>query len=453
MTAVRRIVGGLVVALAALGTAPRAAAGQRSSPTETDCVACHPSVHATMIAGGQKTAARCLTCHARAHEAVGQLFTGAGTDSAVLPDKMYAARVACRGCHTDAELAATAATRTAALTRACTSCHGPSYGGMLSRWTDAMNRRTRLADAYVAGAEADSQLTARPTARSRVASARADVALVIAGNGLHNIPGADALLRSAVGKVGTAYRAAGLAAPTAPALGPDPATVSCAYCHYGVEAASGTLGGQPFSHADHVLRADVACTQCHSSANYFVAGGHEADPAHGKTTVTAAACSACHHVSSGLACTTCHLPQVVASRPEPVTLPLILRPPDAPTSRAVDFRHGAHATLACTSCHASPASIRSVAACTSCHVAHHRQATDCTACHGTGLLAVHTAKEHLACAQCHARETLALVTGNRTFCLACHVDRRDHHPGRDCAPCHLQMSPAEVQAKILGGQR
>ncbi|MDE3053895.1 MAG: cytochrome c3 family protein, partial [Gemmatimonadota bacterium] len=67
-----------------------------------DCLTCHPSVHATMVGAGEKTAARCLTCHDTAHAAIGKLYTGAGTDSAVLPDRMYLARVACRECHTAA---------------------------------------------------------------------------------------------------------------------------------------------------------------------------------------------------------------------------------------------------------------------------------------------------------------------------------------------------------------
>ncbi len=118
----------------------------------------------------------------------------------------------------------------------------------------------------------------------------------------------------------------------------------------------------------------------------------------------------------------------------------------------VAFPHGAHSALACTGCHTSRAAIATVAVCATCHEAHHRQAADCAACHGTNLRAAHTAANHLACAQCHARATLELLTGDRAFCLSCHVDRRDHHPNQECAPCHLQMSPAEVRARILGIQ-
>jgi Class III cytochrome C family len=321
---------------------------------------------------------------------------------------------------------------------------------MLPRWSEAMAQHTGVVDAYVVVARADRRLVGNTGARALLDSARADVALVVSGGGVHNVVGADALLRAAVRKTGAAYSGAGLPVPPPPALGPDPSTVSCAYCHYGVETASDTIFGQTFRHADHVVRADIACARCHSSATYFVGNGGQPDPAHGKTTVTAAACSECHHVTSSVACTTCHDRQALGSRSESVTLALHLERPGAPTSREVAFRHGAHAAVECTSCHTSRTAIATVVPCATCHDAHHRQAADCTACHGAKLITVHTVADHLACAQCHARATLELLTADRTFCLTCHVDRRAHHPSQECAPCHLQMSPTEVMARILG---
>ncbi|MDE3171549.1 MAG: hypothetical protein KGN74_00625, partial [Gemmatimonadota bacterium] len=288
--------------------------------------------------------------------------------------------------------------------------------------------------------------------RGAIVAARADLSLVTAGEGLHNVMGADALLRTAVRTVAGAYRAAGLVAPPPP-LGPDPATAACAYCHYGVETVRDTVAGLAFDHADHVLRADVACASCHSGASYFTATPGQVDPRHGRTTVTAASCDACHHATSTLACTTCHGRDSLAARPDSVTLVLRLTPPGAPAARRVAFRHDIHGTLACASCHVSRADVKRVAECATCHASHHEQAADCTACHGTGVRASHTVGNHLACAQCHAVQTVRLLTGNRAFCLGCHVDRRDHHPAQECAPCHLQMTPAEVRARILGRPR
>jgi len=225
----RRTVVGLVAIAAAaalVGRTPLPAqtpATDRATPSGVaplDCTSCHPGVHATMLGGGADVATRCEACHRRAHDAVVKLFTGVGDDSVLHPDRMFLARVECRSCHTDAALAErTSAPRLAAITRACTSCHGVAFANMLPRWSEAIHRRTEAVDAYVAAAAGDGRFAGRGGARALLGSARADLTLVVNGNGLHNVRGADALLRSAVRKVGTAYRTAGLAAPTPPGLG------------------------------------------------------------------------------------------------------------------------------------------------------------------------------------------------------------------------------------------
>ncbi len=462
MHGVRRRVGWFLAALAIATLVPRTAFAQQPARTDRatapppdsgllDCTSCHPSVHATMLRAGPQGSTRCSTCHEGVHGAIQALFTGRGADTTVRPDRMYLARIGCRGCHSDATMAAKAgAPRAAAIGAACLSCHGPAYAKILPRWTEGLAWRRKAVDAYVAAANADARLTGRDDTRAALQSASADLALVTKGDALHNVPAADALLRSALRKAGGAYRAAGLPAPHAPALGPDPNAESCAYCHYGIEAVGDTALGQPFNHAGHVIRADVACSRCHSNADYFTTAGRRLDPAHGKTTVTAAACSACHHVATALACAACHRSPDLAGHADSVKLPLHLTPAGAPASRTVAFRHAAHAALACTRCHMSGAAIATVPACASCHETHHQDAGDCAACHGTTLLASHKAADHLACAACHARGTLALLTGDRTFCLGCHLDRRAHHPSQECAPCHLQMSPNEVRDRILG---
>ena len=462
MHTVRRRIGGGLVAGMAMMVLMAWTSGQQPQPQRQsfaaapdtgalDCMSCHPRAHAITVPGGRSASVLCTTCHQREHEAVQALFRGRAADSVLQPDRMFLARVGCRACHTNAALAATTpALRLAAFTRACTSCHGSRFQTMLPRWSEAMGRHTRDVDAYVTAASADRSLEGRDGVRARLDSARANVSLVVKGVGVHNVVGADALLRSAVRKTGAAYTRAGLPIPSTPALGPDPSAGSCAYCHYGVETASGTIFGQSFRHADHVASTDIACTRCHSSATYFVGTGGQPDPAHGKTTVTAAECSACHHVTSSLACTACHTRQSLAGRAETVTMPLHLQPKGAPTSRAVAFTHDAHAAVACVNCHTSRAAVVTVASCATCHDAHHRQAADCATCHGPKLLVVHKTADHLICAQCHARATLELLTGDRTFCVSCHVDKRDHKPGRECAPCHLQLSPTEVKDRILG---
>jgi hypothetical protein len=424
-----------------------------SSTIQLNCVGCHPQPHGAVVGAAPEWSAACTGCHTRAHGAIQALYTGLGAGETLRPDRMFLARVGCRACHTDAALAAGGPEAGAtAIARVCTECHGQSYGAMLSRWNRAMTRRTLAAVAYAEAANRDDRLMRGPEARVLLDSAGDDLTLVLQGNGLHNVPGADALLRSAVSRVASAYRSADLPVPEGPRLGPDPAVVSCAYCHYGVETVRDSIFGEPFAHADHVVRADIACTRCHSPADYFIAGGRRRDPSHGRTTLSAAACSECHHGTSDLECTVCHDRGDLARSSRPVALALRLRPAGAPTSRQVAFRHSDHASVECASCHTSRTAIRTVTACDDCHRAHHSEAGNCTTCHGATVISNHTAENHLACATCHDPATVRLLTGTRTFCLSCHVDRVDHRAGQECAPCHMRLSPAEVRARIQSGR-
>ncbi len=474
----RRLTGGLLVGLAAAALAafapgrldaqqasraPAAPRGRADSLASRDrslvtndgglrleCVGCHPSTHGELPDPHATWSAVCTTCHARAHDAVVALYAGTGRASGIRADTMFRARVDCRGCHTDAALAA-GTPRAETMDRVCTECHGPAFERMATRWVHGLDWRMRAAAGYVSGARGDPRLASRrATSLSRAADST--LALVVRGDGVHNIPGADALLRAAVARTDSAYRVARVPAPAPPSLGPDPASTSCAHCHYGIETVE-PVAGSAFSHADHLVSADVACSSCHSRAGFFLAGGGRHNPQHGKTTVSPAACSNCHHVASKLGCTSCHVRQDLAGGADRVTLALRLQPEGAPESRPVDFKHADHPGVECTSCHTSRSSIRTVAACADCHVSHHREGGACATCHGTKLLAEHTNESHLTCTRCHATETVALLTPDRSFCLSCHVDQADHKTGRECSTCHMQMSPAELRARILGRGR
>ncbi|MGH7689746.1 MAG: hypothetical protein ACREN3_09095, partial [Gemmatimonadaceae bacterium] len=266
----RRIVDGLVAGVAIVALAGWMPFRQQPASSQggalpidsghLDCTSCHPAVHATMVGTAQEKAARCTTCHARVHDQVQALYAGTAADTVLRPDRMFLARVDCRGCHTDASLAAPApAARLAAIGRACTSCHGERFDRMLPRWAEGLGWRLRAVAAYVATANADGAISGQRRAQASLRAAAADLALVRNGGGLHNVSGSDALLRSAIRKVGTAYRAAGRTPPPPPPLGPDPATTSCASCHYGIEAVRGSVFTQPFDHMNHVVRAAVAC--------------------------------------------------------------------------------------------------------------------------------------------------------------------------------------------------
>lgn len=422
-----------------------------ASTVALNCLTCHREPHGVVLGREPEWAAACVGCHSEAHRAIQTIYTGLAAGDRVFPAKMFVARVACDACHSEVALAAPSSElQIAAINEACVACHGATYGRMLPRWTRSMARRTAAVSRYLADAVARAPLREAGATDTLIASASGDLGLVLTGRGVHNIPAADALLRSALTRAVDAYRAAGLEVPEPPHLGPNPATLSCGHCHYGVEAARDTIFGSVFDHAEHLLQAEIACSACHSEADYFVRGTRGLDPEHGLTTLTASSCSDCHHVDSRLDCIRCHEPATVATRARPITLRLEIGAAEAPVSREVIFEHSDHGEVGCTECHTARTDPSRVASCSSCHSEHHGDVAECTTCHGGETLAAHTVEHHFACADCHDRETLEQLTIGRAFCLSCHTDQATHRVGRECTPCHMQVSPAEVKSRILG---
>jgi len=393
-------------------------------------------------------------------------YAGTSAHLALSPDPMFTARVQCAGCHTPAADSAPPSRRIAVMDRVCTSCHGIRFAGMLTRWNQGLAWRSRAVAEYVKRGAGDARVAGAPAARAGVSAAQRTLAAIEAANGLHNVRGADGLLRAALDSVAAAYAAARVAAPPRPALGPSVASTSCLVCHYGVEAARDSVFGHVFDHSVHVVQGGVRCSECHGAVDYFVVGTRNPerearggehreptiDPRHGRTMLTAASCAACHHAAAPPAsCRTCHGDDPRLAAAIRLTLPLRLTPPSAPAARAVEFQHARHRTLQCVECHTSKTAVATVAACNSCHVEHHEQVAQCATCHGPNVHDAHTGKDHLACASCHARATVALLIPDRSFCVTCHADHADHKRGRECSTCHMQSTPAELRRRILGG--
>ena len=426
---------------------------------QAQCLACHGRAHDAAPGLVAVAAATCVACHANSHVAIQSFFAGNVPSVAVPADTMYLARVSCVGCHSGSTFTARGAVaRATAFDAMCVSCHGPRFRGMLARWVGGMQWREAAVTAYVAQAEADPRL-ARGATQSRVRDARRAVGIVETAGAMHNIKGADQLLRAAMGSVASAYSRAGVLAPPPPRLGPDATRDACVGCHYGIETARSTVLGGTLDHFSHVVRADVSCTACHSDATYFTSrqapdgsADRAVDPRHGKSRVTAASCDGCHHAPTNqLACTTCHAGDARLDSTRRVVMALALRPPEAPRSRNVDFQHAQHTTSECTQCHATARDVRAVVPCSQCHTDHHRErATGCVACHGTRLLATHSRDAHFTCANCHEREVFTRLLPDRTFCVSCHAKQSDHVPSRDeCTTCHLRLTPDELRQRIL----
>ncbi len=424
----------------------------------TTCASCHEGVHGAALGRDSTAAVTCNACHATSHAAIESLYAGTLPHVALRADTMYLARVSCAGCHVDSTFAASPGTaRVAALETMCVGCHGTRFRGMLASWQEGLAWRAQAVAAYVRQASSDARLSS-PRARARVLAARQTLEVLRLAGAVHNVRGADGLFRTALASAAAAYAMAGMGAPPLPLLGPDPSRSACLGCHYGVEASTSTVRDETFQHASHVIRGRLACRECHSDAAYFTAPAAGADssartldPRHGRTTLTTASCTGCHHSATAqLPCATCHAADTRLARPVRVVMALALQPEKAPRSRPVAFQHAEHARSTCESCHATPGNARNVASCSSCHTDHHRErAVGCVACHGTTMLATHTMDAHFQCASCHVRETVARLSGDRPFCLSCHVKQVTHEPARECAPCHLHLSPAQVRQRIL----
>jgi hypothetical protein len=207
---------------------------------QAQCLACHGRAHDAAPGLVAVAAATCVACHANSHVAIQSFFAGNVPSVAVPADTMYLARVSCVGCHSDSTFTARGAVaRATAFDAMCVSCHGPRFRGMLARWVGGMQWREAAVTAYVAQAEADPRL-ARGATQSRVRDARRAVGIVETAGAMHNIKGADQLLRDGQCCIGVLARRV-LAPPPRP--GPDAARCSRG-CHQ-TRRRSTVLGGNP----------------------------------------------------------------------------------------------------------------------------------------------------------------------------------------------------------------
>lgn len=188
-----------------------------------------------------------------------------------------------------------------------------------------------------------------------------------------------------------------------------------------------------FDHAEHT---DVACTECHSSAER-----------HGQVTVTTARqCASCHHGPSARerSCTACHAEGTLTGRIG-VQRSIRLAVWDGPRSRELGFDHAAHGELECGECHVGAPLMPAARDCADCHEEHHEAHADCSACHAAPPEDAHDLDVHLtSCtgAGCHGTQDGRAYgpeyrRASRSFCLSCHTDQIDHEPRRPCAECHL----------------
>ncbi len=438
------------------------------------CGRCHGAVEHGLGAVASVLGLDCRACHApgdaalaapvdsSAHRAQQLLYTGLipGAER-VLPAEKFVARVSCASCHSESSMrhARGSESRIQAIRDECAACHGARHGVLLDEWTRGARRRTKDVGDYVRATAAHDGIRASAGADSSARRALRGWQLVEEANGVHNIPAADELLRSALEDAVTAYARAGIDAPLPPRLGPDPGTGSCARCHYGTETGTVAVTGGTLDHDRHAVSAGVACRECHAAAELFREDGRTFDPEHGRTTITTAGCRECHHRTRETSdCATCH-PGDLRRAPRPVTVHVQVGDGEA-LPREVEFLHDNHEAIACVECHRTPGALavsESVARCADCHAEHHTEGRTCSACHSSDNLATaHSppADAHRACDACHDRGTISRLVPDRSFCVTCHDPGAAHYvaSGRGCTECHLLSTSEDYRSELLTGR-
>jgi hypothetical protein len=333
---------------------------------------------------------------------------------------MFLARVSCESCHgLPGELDGHAEVRRAG-EATCLSCHGVRYANILPSWQEEIERRVdRLSSVVSAARERLGTAPVRTRARadSLLRLAAENVDLVRRGRGAHNIEYSDQLLRRALEFVreateqGMAYRAPDVD------LGPPITENVCSQCHLGMERRTVDYRGRPFDHTPHVVRAGMACWNCHTPLDR-----------HGGTLLGEQSCDGCHHQRiDPMNCARCHAGPGGA--------------PERTIAGAVgDFLHEPHraAGLTCAECHQPPTMSAAEVRCESCHDRHHRPEVSCVSCHREGARVYHTAEAgHTLCSTCHGSAVEGVERWSRQVCTTCHTDRLDHQAPRECTNCHL----------------
>ncbi|MCS7183388.1 MAG: hypothetical protein NZ869_09805 [Thermoanaerobaculum sp.] len=256
-----------------------------------DCKRCHNRMEHGKFSMATALGERCENCHKPEHTAQEQMYIGIGGRGVPdMPSTMFLARVACDSCH--AEPGSDPKAGAEKLRTSCVHCHGRGYDRMVDDWIRELGQLRGLVEQAVAQAEARARALGARGKRwlSGLEAARHNLQFIAAGRGEHNVRYAVELLRFSLEQ---ARQVPGVEVPTPVTL----ATASgyCRVCHSVAHLSEPlSFGGLTYDHTRH-LSAGIACETCHSVEE------------HGKTTIQAAQCMACHHSpAQSQPCGRCH---------------------------------------------------------------------------------------------------------------------------------------------------
>ncbi len=271
-----------------------------------DCYQCHERIRHGEIKMIQALEVRCESCHQRLHGNQKELYLGASAKGvADLPSRMFAAQVACDGCHTHpvSTLAhgekVTGEQNKQAQRQSCVDCHGPGYDQLLDNWLDQGDKMLAAVAPEINAAAKLLQGKVAPEARPLLEDAVSNYNLVKQGRPAHNVEYSVRALQTAWDQIDVALNAIqpGYRPHLRPPILGTPDGYCTAMCH-------GRLGlpekvyfdemKLEFPHRRHVQEIKVPCTRCHSPEQ------------HKMRIITKAGCMECHHGKKGISCETCH---------------------------------------------------------------------------------------------------------------------------------------------------
>jgi nitrate/TMAO reductase-like tetraheme cytochrome c subunit len=173
-------------------------AGQRAK-----CFDCHRTIRHELIdpqlvgtsAGFlQPVLSDCRHCHPNHHHEQVELLMGTGGHGVdrAMPNAMFGSRLNCRACHILQDTDVGGAPVIAATQDTCVACHGDDYRQLFDQWVgeiqssvDELETSIARADAYFEARKSRGEAVS-PDIVERLDRARANLAFVKSGNGIHN---------------------------------------------------------------------------------------------------------------------------------------------------------------------------------------------------------------------------------------------------------------------------
>lgn len=170
------------------------------------CLSCHDRIEHSRELQYRTGPLNCAKCHPDHHADAVNILEARGAPVKAAQSPMAAVHVGCRGCHitfkTDEHKRDTTAFADAA---SCVACHGKGYEGRLNDWGEVLQES--LADAKDSMKEAEDLMKALPENDPRTAKIKSlfneaskHLAMVVHGNGIHNVLYADEVLSLAIDK-------------------------------------------------------------------------------------------------------------------------------------------------------------------------------------------------------------------------------------------------------------